>query len=103
MGEIRAQFERDGTPIDDIVIAAVAVKLLGRSRPSWYSERVEHQETILAMPREALPSVQAVYLFGSCADNSARRRDQYRQAGESCDYNYTRQGAAMLNITRACE
>lgn len=33
----------------------------------------------------------------------ARARDEYRQAGDNFESDYTRQDAAMLNVTRACE
>ncbi len=32
-----------------------------------------------------------------------RARDEYRQAGDNFESDYTRQDAAMLNVTRACE
>jgi len=32
-----------------------------------------------------------------------RAREEYKEAGEEFDSNYTKQDAAILNITRACE
>ena len=37
-----------------------------------HTEQVEHQETLPAILRDALPALQAVYLFGSCADGTSR-------------------------------